>query len=363
MKLLLLFFLFPIFIFSETINIVPPSLNNMNNYENIRKENTTINNNNNNNNNNNVEPTIIQNQIKTEKLKAIKKNNNVLLNKKQSQIITNSIKQKKTISNINKNNIKTLYSNTIMSDIIDNNNKIDECSLNLNYIYKKIKNRGYQIGLKNSKWEFEKWLKKMKPFLDYLFDIKNYYIQGILEPPMINFEKNTKIKNNGKTYIKKEGEYTIIKKARFKIPLTWEDFLLSDSLKTPDYTVNMSYYKNNKKCKINQSILNKSFLDGYEEGRKETLIIYGNRLDQLSEYMTKLYRYQYLYLTRKIRPPVITPLITPIKTDKKNTNLIISEEEYTIVKPAEFNVIMKRWKNILVENKQFLTKNKRVILK
>jgi len=348
-----LFLFLSIFIYAENITIVPPTLANMDNYDKISKQ----------NNNSNYQ--IIQPSTKDKKIKLsiptpVNKNINTLnpiITSKNRNLILN--KNKKNTNNIIQNdNNKIIYNHIINSNVLDT--AINSCR-GLKYTYNIAKNKGYEIGLKNSKWEFEKWLKKMKPFLDNLFLIKSYYIENILEPPMINFNSDNKILNNGKTYLKKEGLYTIVRPARFRIPLTWEDFLLSDSLKPADYKIKITYRNFNEDCKVNQNKINENFLNGYEEGRKETLIIYKERLKKLSEYMVKLQRYQYLYLTKKIRPPVITPLITPIKSNKKS--LLISQEEYTIVKPAEFNTLIKNWKPFLVEKVNTYTKNKRKLFK
>jgi hypothetical protein len=73
--------------------------------------------------------------------------------------------------------------------------------------------------------------------------------------------------------------------------------------------------------------------------------------------MLKMNLYQRLYLSKKILPPVITPMVTPIKSEGET--LLISEEQYVIVKEAMFNPMYKNWLNFIVEDNNNRTVNKR----
>jgi hypothetical protein len=257
----------------------------------------------------------------------------------------------------NKVIVVNTYNKPIVSDVITGQ-KLNKCSVTAKNIYSMAYEKGYEIGLKNSKYEIENWLKKFKPYLDNIFTIKDYYIEGILEPPMISFDNKSYIEDNGKMYVKKEGEYKITRPAKFKTPLTWEDFLLSGHLDKPIYILQYHYYSASEcKKQIKNLQIKKNFLNGYAYAKNESLILYKERLKKLKIYLMKLNLYQRLYLTKKILPPVITPMVTPIKADNKD--LVISEEKYVIVKPARFNPLYKNWLNFIVTNNNVKTINKR----
>lgn len=361
-----LLFLVPIVLMAtETVDITPPNLNNMDNYESLRKKQGS----------NSVvmpKPTqqtpiqTVQPQVQPTLPSAIG-GEGTQVQKNQPQqpqqvIYNNEVPQEQQNKEIIPTNSpqpqqKVIYNKVISNDVIDTPSSMEECTLTEKNIYKKGYELGYKYGLRNSKVEIENWFLKMGTQLNDLFLIKEYYVEGILEPPLIEFDKEDLISENGKKFTKKEGEFTIIKEAKFKVPLTWKDFLLTDNLEKAEYNLEYYYYNDKEKCPIKNEKIEYEFKNGYEEGRKEANIIYSQRLTKLKDYMEKLHRYQRLYLTRKMRPPVITPLITPITADKNK--MVISQEEYTIVKPAQFNTAVKDWKLFLIETRNANTNNQR----
>jgi len=350
-KIFFILLLFFTLLYSDNaVDITPPTLANMNHYDKLLKQN-----NNNYNkdtttifkyNNNNNAQIIVKNKIN--------KNNTITTNKNTNEKKDNSNVTKSSLNNntpkviFNPTHKKTIYNNIIYSNVLDSNEKGKYCHYMEKGILEKIYELGYKKGIINSKWEIQQWMKKMGKYFNNIFRIKDYYIEGILEPPFVIFNNKNEITNNGKTFIKKEGEYIITKPAKFKIPLKWQDFLLEKHLKKPDYTFKYYYYIDKKNCKISNNKIKKYFLKGYKEAKNEIVILYKHRLIKLQKYIKKLYTYQRLYLTRKIRPPVITPIITPIKTTKNK--MIISKEEYTIVKRATFDPIFRDWKNYLIKS-------------
>jgi len=357
MKKIIIFTILSTILLAETIDITPPSFKNMNNYNaNVKSSSSKqpiIINNNYNNTDNNTTKTISSNVV----------DGNEQNNKNSQQTNnanTNTTVNKVETDNSNKNAPKTIatYDKTISSDVIDNNgvDKVDNCTYLIKSVYENAYEKGYEKGNINSKYEIENLLISIKSSLDDIFMIKQYYIEGIVEPPFINFDNESNILDGGKRYVKKEGEYSIVKPAKFKQPLKWEDFLLTGFLKEPEYKFDY-VFNIAKGCEIDDEKIKESFLNGYEYSRKENIVLYSERLKKLKDYMLKLNLYQRLYLSKKILPPVITPMVTPIKAE--NDNLLISEEQYVIVKPAQFNPLYKNWLNFIVENNNKTTVNKR----
>lgn len=355
-KFIFIFLNLFIYSFATTINITPPNFSNASNYSNSSTVNTTSNT----SDNNTVANTILNtnntntNTANNNKINNATNNTNLINNNINSINNTNSINNNTNSTN----NVKTIttYKNTVYSDVLGKDNKnLNNCDIFNKSIYSISYEKGYEIGKKNSKYEIETKFKKLKSQLDIIFPIKNYYIENILEPPLISFDKDSKIINNGKTYVKKEGEYIIDRNARFRKPLTWEDFLLSDNLEKSDYNFNY-YYNKNKDCEVDESKIKENFLNGYEYAREEIVFLYKQRLKKLKIYIEKLNLYQRLYLSKKILPPVITPVIKPIEINNKN--LLISQEEYTIVKEARFNPLYKNWLNFIVNNKSKIINKK-----
>lgn len=357
MKKIILFTILSTFLFSETIDITPPNFKNMNNYNsNVKRTNSSNNNN-----------TIIISDNSKDTTKAI--SSNVIGPVQENQKTDNNTNVNSQPDNKNENNevdntsktnkqTITTYEKTVSSDVIDNNGveKVDNCTFLVKSVYENSYEKGYEKGTINSKYEIENLLIGMKEFLDDIFMIKQYYIEGIVEPPFINFDNDSNILDGGKRYVKKEGEYSIVKPAKFKQPLKWEDFLLTGFLKEPEYKFDY-VFNIAKSCVIDDEKIKENFLNGYEYSRKENIVLYSERLRKLKDYMLKLNLYQRLYLSKKILPPVITPMVTPIKTQEDN--LLISEEQYVIVKPAQFNPLYKSWLNFVVENNNKTTVNKR----
>lgn len=370
-----LLFLVPIVLMAtETVDITPPNLSNMDNYELLRKKQGQ-----------NSKPVVMPIPTQQVPVQTIQpsvqqpqqaqqsqqpqtlpniiggEGTEIQKNQNQQVIYNNELPKQQNNDIINNNQPqpqqKVIYNKVISNDVIDTPSFMEECTLTEKNIYKKGYELGYKYGLRNSKVEIENWFLKMSTQLNDLFLIKEYYIEGILEPPLIEFDKEDLISENGKKFTKKEGEFTIIKEAKFKVPLTWKDFLLTDNLEKAEYNLEYYYYNDKEKCPIKNEKIEYEFKNGYEEGRKEANIIYSQRLAKLKDYMEKLHRYQRLYLTRKMRPPVITPLITPITADKNK--MVISQEEYTIVKPAQFNTAVKDWQLFLIETRNANTNNQR----
>lgn len=273
--------------------------------------------------------------------------------------ISNAVLQLQNDGNMTKASIDLSKKKIISNDVIDENAQAlsgeEKCSIFLKYLGEASYQKGFEIGKNNSVYEIETKLLKLKPFLDGMFRIKDFYVEGILEPPLIEEDRTNQILDNGRTFVKKEVTYKISKPSKFKEPLIWEDFLLQDKnsrLEHPKYIVKYQFFYN-PECEDMDKVyetLNKHFYKGYNESKEETTFLYKERLKSLNKYMDGLAQYQRLYLTKKIEPPLITTQVSPIDKNKNNKTMTISEEKYYILKEAEFVDNYKKWDNYLVPN-------------
>lgn len=289
--------------------------------------------------------------------------NNITNSGNNSQSVTpptqNAVLQLQNDGNMTKSTVDLSKKKIISNDVIDENAQAlasdEKCSIFLKYLGEASYQKGFEIGKINSIYEIESKLKKLKTFLDSIFRIKDFYVEGVLEPPLIEEDRNSQILDNGKTFIKKEVTYKIAKPSKFKEALTWEDFLLQDKnskLTEPRYLIKYQFFYN-PECEDMDKVyetLNTNFYKGYGDSKEETSFLYKERLKSLNKYMDGLYQYQRLYLTKKIEPPLITTQISPIDKNKNNKTMTISEEKYYILKDAEFVDNYKKWENYLIQN-------------
>jgi hypothetical protein len=238
----------------------------------------------------------------------------------------------------------------IKSNVIDKN--LNNCEILLN----KTEIEVYEKIFKYSKYINEivigKKLLENNKSLKSAFPIKRLYIEDILEPPLVTSNKKSNVLKNGRAFVKYENRYIIKNKARFRMsPKTWKDFLLtfkpSKYYETINKQIKIPVMKTtNKECKLElKKITKETFNIAFEDGKKEVEILFKERLNKLNKYMDDLYLYHYLFITKKIEPPVIGELITPIYDNK--TKLTINESYYEIIKNAEFNTDTKKWKTFI----------------
>ena len=295
-------------------------------------------------------------------------NENNSLSKTSNKVNKKNIKTATTIKQSNSNSKQIIVGHTkvVGNDDLDkltpNNIAENICQAYISQNSSNAFDYGYEEGKKYTDLYIGHLLVKNKKYLDVLFPIQSFYIEGILEPPAVAEDKSEYTYDNGKAYKSYSIRYRIVKPARFvtkKTKKTWTDFLLTYPLNYYKQKINFSNlefnftikWSNDKVC--NRMIYNavkKKFKEGFDKGRDEIELLYSLRLKQMFDYLKELYLYNKLYYKRIINPPVIGEFTTPVYTNNKDNSLIINENYYEIIKPARFNLNTKEWKVFLISH-------------
>lgn len=186
---------------------------------------------------------------------------------------------------------------------------------------------------------------KRANLLSRVFDFGAMYLDnGLVQPPVLDMSSNvTSISNSGQMRELVNNVYRVIIPATFKPrPITWQYFLLPDSLSTPSSPRAALLPRNDHEKALWVRMIRKGWGQGIIEANSE----FATRLDSLNNAYQGMVLYTMLAMRGMVAPPRVVKTMKTVENATDGQKMAVGVHDQVISKNSYFVAEPNRWKPV-----------------
>lgn len=208
---------------------------------------------------------------------------------------------------------------------------------------------GAQSGLYYRWQQIQTLLLQRNELLSKVFNFGSMYLDdGLVQPPVLDMSSNvTDISNSGQVRELENNVYRVLIPAAFKSrPITWQAFLLPDSLSAPPSPRTALLPQNTYEKQLWSYYIQKGWSQGVSEANSE----FETRLDALNNAYQGMVLYTMLAMRGMVAPPQIVKTTQAVQSASDGQKMAVGINEQVISSKSYFVAEPNHWKPVFYDH-------------